>query len=130
MSGEERPRLLVVEDNPDTQKLLEYQLRGHFTVTLAGGIEDALEAAAHARFDLFVLDINLGEQRTGIHLLQRLYEMPAHRDTPAVALTAYALPGDRERFLKVGFRAYMSKPFLREDLLNTIRDVLASGRKT
>ncbi|WP_457653892.1 response regulator [Rhodocaloribacter sp.] len=130
MSGEERPRLLVVEDNPDTQKLLEYQLRTHFTLTLARGIDDALQAAAHARFDLFVLDINLGERRTGIYLLQRLYEMPAHRDTPAIALTAYALPGDRERFLKIGFRTYMSKPFLREDLLNTIRDVLASGRKT
>ncbi len=129
MPGEERPRLLVVEDNLDTQKLLEYQLRTHFSLTLARGIDEALQAAADARFDLFILDINLGEKRTGIYLLQRLHEMPAHRDTPALALTAYALPGDREHFLKLGFHAYMSKPFLREDLLQTIRNVLAvTGR--
>lgn len=124
MTGEERPHLLVVEDNLDTQKLLAYQLRTHYTLTMATGIDEALQMASENRFHLFVLDINLGEKRTGIHLLQRLLELPEHRGTPALALTAYALPGDRERFLRAGFQAYLSKPFLREDLMRTITELL------
>ncbi len=124
MTGEERLHLLVVEDNLDTQKLLAYQLRTHYTLTMATGIDEALQMATENRFHLFVLDINLGEKRTGIHLLQRLLELPEHRGTPALALTAYALPGDRERFLRAGFQAYLSKPFLREDLMRTITELL------
>jgi CheY-like chemotaxis protein len=45
-------------------------------------------------------------------------------DTPAVALTAYAMPGDREDFLEAGFDEYVSKPFTRTDLTETIKDAL------
>lgn len=55
--------------------------------------------------------------------------MPATRHIPALALTAYALPGDRERFLEYGFDGYLSKPFVQEQLLATIEDVLRKAEQ-
>ena len=122
--------ILAVEDNQDTQTLLRYLLRPYYEVHLVPHVEEALLAVEERRFDLFVLDINLGEQRTGIDLLHRLRSMPNYRTTPAIALTAYAMPGDRDRFLREGFDAYVSKPFTRTELLQAIEQLLvsASGR--
>jgi CheY-like chemotaxis protein len=127
MTENARIRILAVEDNPDTQTLLRYLLRPHYDVHLVPHVEEALTAAGEGQFSLFVLDINLGEQRTGIDLLHRLRAMDAHRSTPALALTAYAMPGDRDRFLREGFDAYVSKPFTRNELLEAIEVLLLSS---
>lgn len=111
-----KPLILAVEDNPDTQLLLRYLLRSQYTLEVVPHVEDALRAAREQSFELLVLDINLGEERTGIDLLKELRAMDGYRDTPALALTAYAMPGDKERFEQSGFDAYVSKPFTRKEL--------------
>lgn len=113
-------RLLIVEDNPDTLTLLNYLLKPQFEIVQAAHVDEALDVADGEHFDLLVLDINLGERRTGIDLLHLLREHPEHAETPALALTAYAMPGDRERFMKEGFNEYVSKPFTREQLFEAI----------
>ena len=70
-------------------------------------------------FDLVLIDINLGEGPNGKDVLSELRAMPAYRDVPIAAVTAYALPGDRETFLNTGFNAYLSMPF-REDALRAL----------
>lgn len=127
MTENSRVRILAVEDNPDTQTLLRYLLRPRFDVCLVSHVQDAIDAADGGVFDVFVLDINLGEQRTGIDLLHRLRTIPAYKDTPALALTAYAMPGDRDRFLKEGFNAYVSKPFTRNELFEAIQILVLSA---
>ena len=124
MADTRQLHILAVEDNPDTQTLLRYMLQAHFTLGFSATVDDALALAETASFDLFLLDINLGEQRTGMDLLHLLRERPHYRQTPAIALTAYAMPGDRDRFLNAGFNGYISKPFTRRDLLATIDHVL------
>lgn len=115
--------ILVVEDNPDTQTLLRYMLKKDFDVAFTSLVDEALDLATKRAFDLFILDINLGEERTGLDLLALLRERPSYVDAPALALTAYAMPGDRDRFLQAGFDGYISKPFTRRELLGAI-DVL------
>lgn len=127
MSESERTRILVVEDNPDTQVLLHYLLRPSYDLEIASRVEEALRRATAEQVDLFLLDINLGESRTGIDLLQRLRQMNAYSDTPALAITAYALPGDQERFFQAGFNGYVAKPFTRASLLGAIEEALVSG---
>lgn len=127
MSESERTRILVVEDNPDTQVLLRYLLRPSYDLEIASRVEEALRQATAEQVDLFLLDINLGESRTGIDLLQRLRQMNAYSDTPALAITAYALPGDQERFFQAGFNGYVAKPFTRASLLGAIEEALVSG---
>jgi CheY-like chemotaxis protein len=119
-------RVLAVEDNSETRLLLQHLLRSSFDVVVVSGVEDALAAVEEQEYDVFLLDINLSEQRTGTDLLHLLRENPSLQNVPAVALTAYAMPGDRENFLTAGFNEYVSKPFTRDDLTSAIRDSLAS----
>lgn len=126
MSLPESPRILAVEDNSETQLLLEHLLKESFEVTVVAGVDDALEAVENQAFDAMLLDINLSEQRTGTDLLHLLRERDDMADVPAIALTAYAMPGDREDFLEAGFNQYVSKPFTRDDLTEAIETSLAS----
>ena len=123
-----RPRILVLEDNAESRLLLRHLLRKDFDATLVGGADDALRAAESNDFDMALLDINLGEKRTGVDVLRLLRTMPQHRELPALACTAYALPGDRERFLEAGFVDYVSKPFVKAELMTALRK--AAGVRT
>ena len=121
--GDARPPVLVVEDNLDTRMLLERILRTAYDVTAVGDARSALSAMAQRRFRGFVLDINLGGKETGTDVLRVARTLDGYADVYAVALTAYALPGDRDRLLESGFDEYISKPFTRQSLL----DALAEG---
>ncbi|MFW5955458.1 MAG: response regulator, partial [Rhodothermales bacterium] len=74
---------------------------------------------------LVIIDINLGEHRTGVDVLQHVRATRGD-EVPVLALTAYALPGDREQYLAVGFDAYLSKPFSSEQLRKYISDLLGA----
>jgi CheY-like chemotaxis protein len=123
--SEEPPRVLAVEDNSETQLLLEHLLKKSFEVTVVAGVDEALDAVDDTRFDILLLDINLSEERTGTDLLHLLRERKDLDGVPAIALTAYAMPGDREDFLDAGFDQYVSKPFTRDDLTDAIETTLS-----
>jgi len=124
MSLSENPRILAVEDNSETQLLLEHLLNGSYDVEVVPGVDDALEAVDAKAFDVLLLDINLSEDQTGTDLLHLIRERDGMAQVPAVALTAYAMPGDREDFLEKGFDEYVSKPFTRDDLTEAIENTL------
>jgi PAS domain S-box-containing protein len=123
-----RGRILVVEDSSDTRHLLRHLLDVRFDVTDATGVEDALEAARGSQFDALLIDINLSEERTGIDLLEVLRKTAGYEAVPALACTAYALPGDKERFLEIGFNGYVAKPYRKAELLAAI-DALIGSKK-
>jgi CheY-like chemotaxis protein len=125
MSAAEKPHILAVEDNSETQLLLEHLLKASFEVVVVAGVDEALKAVDDHSFDALLLDINLSEERTGTDLLHLLRERERMTDVPAIALTAYAMPGDREDFLDAGFDEYVSKPFTRADLTEAIEASLA-----
>ena len=120
-------RLLVVEDNLDTQLFMRILLEEMGEVRVASTAEEALEEAKGAHgapsygtaeavqrsrpFDAVLMDINLGPGMSGTDVLRELRTLPEYRDVPVAAVTAYALPGDRERLLAMGFNAYLAKPF-------------------
>ena len=115
-----RPPILVVEDNDDTRMLLERILRSAYDVTAVGDARSALLAMNERRFAGLVLDINLGGKETGADVLRIARSLPDYGGVFAIALTAYALPGDRERLLESGFNEYISKPFSRQSLMETL----------
>lgn len=102
--------ILVVEDNPLKRVLvhdiLEY--RG-FEVLTASNVDEARAVLHDCRPDLVLLDIEI-PGGGGEAVLRTLRQDPSHARTPVVALTAYAMQGDRERFLESGFDGYFSKP--------------------
>lgn len=124
MNTSESPRILAVEDNSETQLLLKHLLKGSYEVNVVPGVESALDAVESQPFDVLLLDINLSEDQTGTDLLHLIRERKGMAQVPAVALTAYAMPGDREDFLQKGFDEYVSKPFTRTDLTEAIESTL------
>lgn len=124
------PRLLVLEDNPDSGELLKTLLDDQYEVTLRNSYDAALDTLSHTEFDLLVLDINLGETRTGADLLRAVRRMPAHARTPAIACTAYATSDERGQswYEDAGFNGYVRKPFEIDELFDTIERVLRRSR--
>lgn len=112
-----KSEILVVEDNDNTRYLIESLLEEDYEVTVVSNAEDALLHAFKKDFDLVLMDINLGVGPNGADVLRELRAMPTYQETPIVAITAYALPGDKERFLEMGFTDYLSKPFNADELL-------------
>jgi CheY-like chemotaxis protein len=117
LSRDEAISVLVVEDDPATGHLIEEMLADGNQVTWRQTASEAFLAASLQAYDLVLVDIRLERSsEDGIQLLQQLRQIPAFRKTPVFALTAYAMAGDRERFLAAGFDGYLSKPFERREL--------------
>lgn len=116
-------RVLAVDDNDAMRILLSRHLRGYFEVETAEDPKEAIEAATREEFDVIILDINLGTKKTGMDVLKELRDIPLYKDGFVIALTAYALPEERTRFIRAGFDGYVAKPFTRETLVREISRV-------
>ncbi|HEY50205.1 MAG TPA: response regulator [Dehalococcoidia bacterium] len=119
---------MIVEDNPQNMKLLEILLRKSYVLLQAHDGEEALDMATREQPDLIVMDMQLPEM-SGIEVTRRLRQMPVFSHTPIIALTAYAMRGDRERFLEAGCNAYLPKPISTRELPVMIERMLQECRK-
>lgn len=119
-------RVLLVEDNETNRRLLQTLLQPwHWDLTVAETGEEALDLIRFISFDLILLDIGLpGISGDRVAAAVRRSDVPATRRTPLIALTAYALKGDREKYLGLGFDGYVSKPILLEALIAEIDRIL------
>ena len=120
-------RIALVEDNDDNRALIAAILEDAFELVEFVDGPTALTGMAEARPDLVLLDISLPGM-DGHEVLARLRAHEGLRELPVVALTAHAMRGDRERFLALGFDAYVGKPIVDEDeLLGTINRLLGTS---
>ena len=105
-----RARILVVEDNELNRQLLREVLTYHgFDVIEASDATEGWSRLEDQRPDLVLLDIQI-PGGGGQTLLRAVREDPLLSTLPVVAVTAFAMRGDRERFLGEGFDGYLSKP--------------------
>ena len=118
------PLVLVVDDNEQARRVATHTLAGAFRVAEAVDGDSALAAVERERPDVALLDIHLGASISGEDVMRRLRASEAFAALPMIAVTAYGLPGDRERFLAAGFDAFITKPYARADLLQIIDDTL------
>jgi two-component system cell cycle response regulator DivK len=102
--------ILIVEDNPRNLKLARDILNhtGYRTLE-AENAEDGLALARARHPDLVLMDVQLPDV-DGVQALGRLRSDPETCDIPVIALTAFAMNDDRERFLAAGFDRYVAKP--------------------
>ncbi len=102
--------ILVIEDNEQNLYLATFLLeQSGFTVVAARSEPEGITAAARFQPDLILLDIQL-PQMDGYAVARELRQNPALRDVPVVAVTSYAMVGDRERTLEAGCNGYIEKP--------------------
>jgi len=117
-------RILVVEDYEINMKLFGEILRyaGYEMIEARNGNE-AIEKAIKERPDLICMDIQLPGM-DGVTAMKKIKEYPELKDIPVIAVTSYAMPGDRERLLSGGFADYISKPIRVSEVLETIKKYL------
>lgn len=113
-------RVLVIEDNVSSLELMMYLLTsfGHTPFRASDG-EEGLNVARRERPDLILCDVQLAAM-DGHEVCRRLKSDPALHSIPLVALTAYAMVGDREKLLAEGFDGYLSKPIDPEQLMDQL----------
>lgn len=119
-------RVLLAEDNAVNRKLAVSLLErlGH-RVTIANDGAQAIAAFAPDKFDVILMDMMMPEM-DGLTAIKRIRELEAgHLPTPIIALTAHAMAGDRERFLKEGADGYVAKPIDFNQLKRAIAAALA-----
>jgi CheY-like chemotaxis protein len=102
--------ILIVDDNPVNLKLARILLTSEgYQVRTAGSADEAFAAVREARPRLILMDIQLPDI-DGLEATRRLKADPATRDIIVIALTAYAMKGDRDKALGAGCDGYVSKP--------------------
>ena len=114
-------RILIADDEPHIRRILQTVLESAgFEVDLRQDGTDALAAVQGGEhYDLILLDIMMPVM-DGYEAMQRIRRQKKHVDLPIIALTANALPGDRERCLDAGMDDYLSKPVNRKQLQSTL----------
>jgi CheY-like chemotaxis protein len=111
-----KPRIAVVEDNPDNRLLVQALLEDRYDLTEYETGQEAIDGLVDDGPDVILLDISL-PQMDGTEVLAWIRSVGPIADTPVIALTAHAMAGDRERFLDLGFNDYVTKPIVDEDVL-------------
>jgi len=115
-----RRRVLIVEDHELNSKLLQDLLdyQGYTTIVTRLG-EAAIDLAHEYHPDLILLDIRLPDI-SGTEVARRLKADRLTATIPIIAVTAFAMPGDRARMLESGCDDYVAKPFRVEELLDLV----------
>ena len=125
MAGE---RILLVEDNMVNRRMAEFLLksRGLVVIEAVTGAE-AIQLARAERPDLIIMDLQLAGM-DGFVATREIKADPLTRHIPVVAMTAYAMSGDRERALEAGCDGYITKPIDTKEFPVTIERYLVARR--
>ncbi len=124
------PRVLVVEDNFINVLIVINYLENICAVDHAEDGAVALQKAQEYEYDAFLVDINLGFEMDGLELQKELRRIEKYRSTPIVAVTGYALSGDREDFLSQGFSHYLPKPYEGRDIVALMTGILQQNQRS
>ena len=121
-------RVLVVDDEPDTQEFLVFTLEQYGATTCAvASVASALEVLESFQPDLLLSDIGMPNE-DGYNLIRKVRNLADKSATlPAIALTAYARSEDRLRALEAGFQTHVSKPIEPEELVTVVANLLGSN---
>lgn len=113
--------ILVVDDDEISRKILVkiLQKHGHFVVSVDNG-QQALEAVKQKAFDCILMDIQMPVM-DGVETTKRIRSLDSgFKDIPIIALTACAMSGDREKFIKAGMDDYIAKPVDQKELFKIL----------
>jgi two-component system cell cycle response regulator DivK len=113
-------KILLVEDNAANRYLATFLLESSgFTVVHASNGHEAILAAQNESPDLILMDIQMPEM-DGYEAARRIRADPRLAQIPLVAVTSYAMSGDREKAGQLGFAGYIEKPIVTETFISEI----------
>lgn len=119
-----KTKILVIEDNEQNMYLTTFILEKHdFQVLQARNGVDGISLASQEKPDLILLDIQLPVM-DGYAVARELRKIITLEKVPIVAVTSYAMPGDRDRTLEAGCTGYIEKPINPETFITEIKQYL------
>ena len=124
-----REKILIVEDNPQHMRLIEMTLGiENYALLKATDGQEALEMAMREHPELIIMDMQLPKMN-GLEVTRKLRDNPVFSHTPIIAITAYAMKGDKERAIEAGCDDYLSKPFNTRELPGIVAGMLFQRQK-
>ena len=122
-----RDTILVIEDNEQNRYLMKVLLeKNGFRVEEAQGATEGIEKALSARYLAILLDIQLPDM-DGYAVARRLRTVEELRGIPIIAVTSYAMIGDKEKALEAGCTGYIEKPINPDSFVGEIKKYLMEG---
>lgn len=116
--------ILIVDDNDDNLVLLNYALEELGYAIIQGSCgRDAIDLASRYTPNLILLDVLLPDM-SGMAVVKCLRRQPATRHIPIIAVTALARPVERSKIIAAGFNAYISKPYMLDELYALVKQYL------
>ena len=118
---------LVIEDDENNMKLITFILEknGYHTIRAETG-QKGIEMALKKQPDFILLDIQLPD-KDGQEVLKEIRKSEIGGEIPVIAVTSYAMSGDRERLLEAGCNGYIEKPIDPVNIMNQIRQVIGEA---
>jgi CheY-like chemotaxis protein len=123
MEGE-RYKILIVEDNQQTQLIIKVALRNEYELQSVTNVSEAISLLSNNNFDLILLDLNLQGKEDGKIILIEIREKMKNFDLPVIIISAYDLKPEDEEFFNENADGFISKPFDKETLLQTVNKIL------
>jgi DNA-binding response OmpR family regulator len=130
VSSEGRPRILVVDDDPDVQTLIGtlFNIAGFEQISALSAMQGAEVLKQSPLPDCLVLDLMMPHV-SGMEFLRQIRSKSAFDEMPVVILSALADPDTIRKGLDTGADRYVTKPYLVNSLVKVIQEVLAGGRR-
>jgi CheY-like chemotaxis protein len=120
-------KVLIVEDDLITQQILGLYMIDYEHIIVSCG-EEAIKECEANKYDIILMDIRLKSGIDGVKTFKKIKLIKEYKNVPVLAITAYAMRGDKEFFLEEGFDGYLAKPFLKENLIDIINSVMKKVR--
>ncbi|MBX2975792.1 MAG: response regulator [Ignavibacteriaceae bacterium] len=118
------PAILVVENDEINQSIIKLYLKKKYEVEIVSTGEDGIAKVNEKKYDAIMMDINLGRGMNGLEAAQTIRKISGYEATPIIAVTAFAMTGDKLEFLSKGCTHYIAKPFSKVDILTLLKSIV------
>ena len=122
-------KILIVEDDPRSLKMIQMTLRSYgYSLLEATDGEEALKVARNDKPDLIIMDLRLPKV-SGLEVTRQLRQMSDFNHIAIIAITAYAMKGDKEKAISAGCDAYLAKPINSRELPKLVTEMLLQRKE-
>ena len=118
--------ILIVEDDDNSRFSLEYTLKNLCTLEFTNNGEDAIKMVSLKKYDLIIMDMGL-KGISGLDATKEIRKINGYQDIPILAVTAFAMIGDKEKAIEGGCTYYISKPFNFSELKKQVLELINKG---
>jgi len=118
-----RPTLLVVDNDESSRDIIKLFVQNICDTDFADSGEKAFRLINEKKYDIILMDINLGQGMSGVETTTEIRKIESYKSVPIVAITGFAMRGDREEFIQAGCTHYLSKPFSRSKIMKLISEI-------